>query len=734
MSCQPRRCRPWFKVLTLLGIWLASALASAQVSPPDLWTRREMPPGVSKPPEVLAAIAVDVDTALLKSDQANRLRLELPDRSALLVARSRFMRTPKGAVWSGSIQDEAVGHAGFSVSNQSVSGSVLGPDGRSFRLRWDAAGVHVLEEVDLRKVPREERAVPSRNPTPAAPPAPAPADCVDEGETEIDVMVVHTADARVAAGSQDALEADVYLAVEQANQAYVNSGVAQRLRLVHVGEVPYAESGDSITDRDRLASPSDGFIDGVHDLRNDHGADLVVLVTESLEACGRSFQMTTVNHAFEAQAFAVVRRRCMSLAGLTSLAHELGHLMGARHDWVEEPFTVPPFTFNRGHIQAQVTTGTPWRTLMAYDTPCTTACPRLLQISNPQVSINGDPTGVGTGPQQEDNRRALDATARTVAGFRCANSLRQDVWMKDTWSDTGAVPDPVQAGKPMWESPSIWVRNTQDPLRVHQHEHQNPVDGQVNFIYVKVYNGGQQATGQVDVRVANASVGLSWPGSWSPVPASAAITLAGGQASIVEVPWSPPAAGHYCLLVRWISGTDPMTTPETADIEANVRGNNNIVWRNVNVIELPQAEASGLASSSGARFEVPGVESGAEFVLGIEPVLANRPRAGVPDFLDVGKVTLLLDERLLAAWRRASLRGRGVEFDGRVVTVRDPRGAQLTLDGLKGIGEAHIRFEVTRRDRAASQVHAWRVIQSRRTDTGLEPIGGITYLVRTRPP
>lgn len=721
-------------VMTVFAVWLVSSLAWAQDRPRDLWDSREVPPGVAKPPEVLAAIAVDVDTGLLKSDQANRLRLQLPDRSTLLVARSRFTRTSKGAIWSGSIQGQAVGHAGFSVLNNSVSGSVLGPDGRLFRLRWDPAGIHVLEEIDLRKMPREERAVPSRNPAPAAPPVPAPADCVDEDGTDIDVMVVHTADARISAGSQDALEADIYLAVEQANQAYANSGVAQRLRLVHVGEVAYTESGDSITDRDRLANPLDGFMDGVHALRNDHGADLVVLVTESLEACGRSFQMKVVDHSFEAQAFAVVKRRCMSLAGLTSLAHELGHLMGARHDWVEEPFMLPPFAFNRGHIQAQVTTGTPWRTLMAYDTGCITACPRLLQISNPQVSINGDPTGEGTGSKQEDNRHALNATARTVAGFRCANSLRQDVWMKDTWSDTGVEPDPAQAGKPMWESPSIWVRNTRDTLRVHQHEHQNPVDGQVNFIYLKVRNGGQQATGQVDVRVANASVGLSWPGSWSTVSASSPVTLAGGQASIVEVPWTPPAAGHYCLLVRWISGTDPMTTPETADIEANVRGNNNIVWRNVNVVELPQPAGSGLASPSGARFEVPGVESGAEFVLGIEPVLANRTRVGMPNFLDVGEVTLLLDDQLLAAWRRAGLKGRGLEFDGRVVAVRDPLGAQLTLDGLKAIGEAQIQFEVTWRDGVAPQVYAWRVTQARRRDSGLEPIGGITYLVRTRPP
>ena len=55
---------------------------------------------------------------------------------------------------------------------------------------------------------------------------------------------------------------------------------------------------------------------------------------------------------------------------------------------------------------------------------------------------------------------------------------------------------------------------------------------------------------------------------------------------ILEVPWTPTVAGHFCLIARWVSATDPMTTPEGANIDANVRGNNNIVWHNVNIIDL----------------------------------------------------------------------------------------------------------------------------------------------------
>jgi hypothetical protein len=55
---------------------------------------------------------------------------------------------------------------------------------------------------------------------------------------------------------------------------------------------------------------------------------------------------------------------------------------------------------------------------------------------------------------------------------------------------------------------------------------------------------------------------------------------------IIEVPWTPTVEGHHCLITRWISTSDPMTTPEGSNIEANVRGNNNTIWHNVNVVDL----------------------------------------------------------------------------------------------------------------------------------------------------
>lgn len=56
-----------------------------------------------------------------------------------------------------------------------------------------------------------------------------------------------------------------------------------------------------------------------------------------------------------------------------------------------------------------------------------------------------------------------------------------------------------------------------------------------------------------------------------------------------EFSWSPPNAGHFCLLAR-IEETNTypygMTSPEGTDTRLNTQNNNNIAWRNVDVVDL----------------------------------------------------------------------------------------------------------------------------------------------------
>src|SRR5690606_20416486 len=83
----------------------------------------------------------------------------------------------------------------------------------------------------------------------------------------------------------------------------------------------------AVTDKDRLVGTSDGYMDNVHTLRSQYGADIVVLiVNDSPFLCGVAATIKAgVNNAF-----AVVIDHCA--VGNYSFAHEIGHLAGARHD------------------------------------------------------------------------------------------------------------------------------------------------------------------------------------------------------------------------------------------------------------------------------------------------------------------------------------------------------------------------------------------------------------------
>ena len=113
-------------------------------------------------------------------------------------------------------------------------------------------------------------------------------------------MVLYTPAALAAGGGTAAMTALANLAVAETNTAYSRSGVIPRVRLVYTGEVGgYTEVGDFNTDLSRLRSPSDGFMDDIHSLRNAVGADMVSLIIEGNGTlCGIGYLMSTESAGF----------------------------------------------------------------------------------------------------------------------------------------------------------------------------------------------------------------------------------------------------------------------------------------------------------------------------------------------------------------------------------------------------------------------------------------------------
>ena len=242
--------------------------------------------------------------------------------------------------------------------------------------------------------------------------------------SEIDLMVVYTPLAKHLVGGRAAMEALVKLYVAEANQAYANSGVIHRIRLVLTREVEYTGAGITDTDLSRIGGDSDGYMDHVHELRDLYAADLVHLLT------GRS----PAAQADQSGAFGVT-----DLAPGTSASfhkgllftHELGHNMGLYHDRYELEYTGT--ASNLGYVnQRMFEPGAPgsasWKTIMAYSRQCRhfddRSCPSIPYFSNPDLTYKGDSLGVSSeststgvdGPA--DAVGALNARRETTANFR----------------------------------------------------------------------------------------------------------------------------------------------------------------------------------------------------------------------------------------------------------------------------------------------------------------------------
>ena len=144
-------------------------------------------------------------------------------------------------------------------------------------------------------------------------------------EIVIDVIVAYTK--KAASNYTDVKRELVDLSIEEANKSFRQSGIGQvQLRLVHAYQTDYIEEGAHFDHVWRFADKGDGYMDEIHGLRDKYKADVAVLIVDDPQGCG----LATRVFADADEAFAVVHHECA--ANTYSLAHEIGHIIGARHD------------------------------------------------------------------------------------------------------------------------------------------------------------------------------------------------------------------------------------------------------------------------------------------------------------------------------------------------------------------------------------------------------------------
>ena len=407
-----------FKItlLTIVAIFtlVFSGTVQAQKGAPTMFgDAGDVQPSANQPvePFVVRERFVTVNTAALFDAAGTQLNIaRLPEVNLNLFSDARFTgvitrawQDGWGTYWYGNLKGVRGGYFYMTVVNNIFMTHVASTRG-VFESSMTANGYYRVIQIDQSKFVDHDPAAtyqPSGSVDLAASSSPT-ADI----STSIDIMVIYTDDARLAAGGTDSIKATIQTALNETNTAYVLSGVKTQLRLVHVEEIAYAETGNIAMD---LANFTGSYT--VKSLRNTYGADMVGVITESGGIyCG----LANAIMASDDNAYMVTTRSCAT--GYYSFGHEFAHLQGARHDiYVDSGST--PYIYGHGYVHTGSTAGTRWRTVMAYNDKCSDLgynCTRLQYFSNPAKKYGGAPTGATTAK----NYQVLNNTALTVANFR----------------------------------------------------------------------------------------------------------------------------------------------------------------------------------------------------------------------------------------------------------------------------------------------------------------------------
>lgn len=332
----------------------------------------------------------------------------------------------------------------------------------------------------------------------------------------------------------------------------------------------------------------------------------------------------------------------------------------------------------------------------------------------------------------------------------CNLSPTFDLIVKDSSDDTGIEPNTITPY--MWTSDNIWVRNYND----NGLEHQNPdysATGNANFVRVRVINNScvtSLGNEQLKLYWAKASTALSYPNPWmggiTYVPTGASMgspigtlnipILQPGEETILTFPWIVPNPNdygtdgdqwHFCLLARITATNDPMTSTETTDLNANVRNNNNIAWKNVTVVDiLPNNTVNpGGIIAVGNPFNHPKT-----FFLEME---ISDLETGKPIY-EEAEIGIKMDDVLYNAWVRggkeAQLLDSTIEEKRKIVT-----GNKVILDNLSfnanEIGTLRLDFNFLTKELTDKVNYAYHVIQ-KDSENG-KIIGGETFIINKTP-
>lgn len=379
---------------------------------------------------------------LKKMKKGQTVTLELPTGSYSLVHDNLYSHGDDGSTWSGNLLNEGLGYRGMiTMGSEGPMGHLLTPEGnflffseggQTYVVDIDASGLQPGSYIEDQAFQDNRFSTDSLHTTAPVPVSFGSKAWAEGGKTSsgaqqsssgssplgkneaattvIDLMVVY---------SKNLAQADTrinYLA-DVTNQAYLDSKVDARIRIVHTLATDYADTNDNSQALTDLSLGNAPF-DKIQDLRKKYGADLVALIrpfhASAQKTCGIAWvngsNGTTLNPnlAFsevsdgndaDGQAF---------LCGPQTLAHELGHNLGNVHD---RQFSNAPGAFPYSYA---------WGVEGSFGTIMSYLQPNLYLFASPSIGdvCLGQPCGYPEGdPNASDNARTINETAPVVANF-----------------------------------------------------------------------------------------------------------------------------------------------------------------------------------------------------------------------------------------------------------------------------------------------------------------------------
>jgi hypothetical protein len=365
--------------------------------------------------------------------------------------------------------------------------------------------------------------------------------------------------------------------------------------------------------------------------------------------------------------------------------HEIGHWLNLFHIWGDD---CPSANQCAGSDQVA---DTPNQECMNFD------CPTF-----PHISCSNGPNGdmfVNYMDYVDDNCMVMFTAGQSnrmdaaLFGVRAAilgsdglipppAIANPDLWSQDKPDDIGDEPNTISSH--MYVTRDIWVRKQNDGFANQEHENPEyrPLTSDPNYVYVRIRNRGctEASSGTVKLYWAKASTALGWPAPWDGTVIVPALmgdsignqptgNIAGGEFVILEFPWYPPNPAdyssfgadksHFCLLSRIeTSATSPfgMTFPEGPGLSTNVRNNNNIVWKNITVVD---------EVTEGARVgwvTVGNILKSPAFIKFLFNVALEKE--GDKSIFEFGTVTVDLGDKLFQKWKEGDAVAEGVEETG----------------------------------------------------------------------